>query len=70
MFGVKLTYNFNKMKNLKKLNGAKVLSKSEQRSINGGRFPSCYGVSCNTGYHCIMDNGGGICVPDLPEMLA
>lgn len=58
------------MKDLKNLKGAKQLSKSEQQVIKGGRFPSCYRVSCNTGYHCIMDNGGGICVPDLPEMLA
>ena len=44
------------MKNLTKLNGAKALSKKEQKSINGGGqwcydligYPSTNGTSCTT----------------------
>ncbi len=56
------------MKNLAKLNGAKALSKNEQKSINGGGNNECETgypelSGCNGGERCV----NGICVPFGPN---
>ncbi len=47
------------MKNLKKLKGAKMLGKKEQKAVKGGLFP-CLNGHCLIGYTCI----NGYCVED------
>ena len=53
------------MKSLKKLKGAKLLSKIEQRSIKGGLTYCRDNRPCPEGYICDMDAYPtyGVCVP-------
>ena len=48
------------MKELKKLKGAKKLSKMEQKVIKGGYDPCIKNGICFIGYVCV----DGLCVPD------
>lgn len=47
------------MKELKELKGVKMLSKNEQKTINGGK-QWCIDIICLEWYHCEMD----VCVKD------
>ena len=53
------------MKDLKKIKGAKILSKNEQKSIKGGIAPVIVcddNNPCPIGYLCLMGAWSGICV--------
>lgn len=53
--------NLNKMKDLKSLTGAKILSREEQLVVKGGVHRFCPDeITCPEGKYCYL----GICVPD------
>ena len=52
------------MKTLKELNGVKVLSKNDQKSISGGYLQCNINYPCPPGWCCYGSHIGGFCVRD------